>query len=52
MLFFDPHTVHGSQPNASDALRRALLFTYQPSGHRMFKVDAERVAGESRTQGA
>ena len=44
-LFFHPHTVHGSLPNRSDTARRALLFTYQPGGHRMFKVDAKREAG-------
>lgn len=42
VLFFHPHTVHGSEPNASDRARRAFLFTYQPAGHRMFKVDAKR----------
>jgi ectoine hydroxylase-related dioxygenase (phytanoyl-CoA dioxygenase family) len=40
LLFFSPHTVHGSAPNTSDAPRRALLFTYQPGGQRMFKRDA------------
>ena len=42
LLFFSPHTVHGSQPNASTEPRRALVLTYQPVGHRMFKVDAKR----------
>jgi ectoine hydroxylase-related dioxygenase (phytanoyl-CoA dioxygenase family) len=45
LLFFDAHTVHGSQPNRSGAARRALVITYQPGGHRMFKVDAKREAG-------
>ena len=45
LAFFSPHTVHGSQPNESDALRRALVITYQPGGHRMFKVDAKREVG-------
>ncbi len=45
LLFFSPHTVHGSEPNESGALRRALLFTYQDGERRMFKVDAKRVAG-------
>ncbi len=49
LLFFHPHTVHGSEPNRSERPRRALLFTYQPAGHRMFKVDRERRAG---SQGA
>ncbi len=42
LVFFSPHTVHGSQPNLSDASRRALVLTYQPGGNRMFKVDAKR----------
>ena len=44
ILFFSPHAVHGSQPNLSDAPRRALLLTYQPGGHRMFKIAREREA--------
>lgn len=42
LVFFSPHTVHGSEPNRSDARRRAIVLTYQPGGHRMFKVDAKR----------
>jgi ectoine hydroxylase-related dioxygenase (phytanoyl-CoA dioxygenase family) len=45
LLFFSPHTVHGSAPNESDQPRRALLFTYQPGGERMFKRDGVRDAG-------
>jgi len=45
LAFFSPHIVHGSQPNASKALRRALVITYQPGGHPMFKVDAKRDVG-------
>jgi hypothetical protein len=45
LLFFSPHAVHGSAPNESDQPRRALLFTYQPGGERMFKLDAIRDAG-------
>ena len=45
ILFFSPHTVHGSEPNLSDAPRRAFVVTYQPAGHRMFRVDAERRVG-------
>jgi ectoine hydroxylase-related dioxygenase (phytanoyl-CoA dioxygenase family) len=44
VAFFSPHTVHGSQPNTSAELRRAFVITYQPGGHRMFKVDAKREA--------
>ena len=45
LVFFSPHTVHGSDPNRSDSSRRALVLTYQPGGHRMFKVDAKRETG-------
>jgi ectoine hydroxylase-related dioxygenase (phytanoyl-CoA dioxygenase family) len=45
LLFFSPHTVHGSAPNVSDEPRRALLFTYQPAGLRMFKREGIRNAG-------
>jgi hypothetical protein len=44
LLFFSPHTVHGSEPNRSAAPRRALIYTYQPAGHRLFKLDATRNA--------
>ena len=46
ILFFSAHTVHGSEPNLSGAPRRACVLTYQPAGHRMFKIDAERRAGD------
>lgn len=45
LVFFSPHTVHGSEPNRSDASRRALVLTYQPGGNRMFKVDLKREVG-------
>ncbi|MEN8159470.1 MAG: phytanoyl-CoA dioxygenase family protein, partial [Myxococcota bacterium] len=45
LLFFSPHTVHGSPPNPSNRLRRALVLTYQPRDLRMFKVDRVRNAG-------
>jgi ectoine hydroxylase-related dioxygenase (phytanoyl-CoA dioxygenase family) len=45
LVFFSPHSVHGSQPNASEDLRRALIITYQPHGHPMFKVEGQREAG-------
>jgi hypothetical protein len=48
IVFFSPHTVHGSQPNRSDTARRAFVITYQPGGHRMFRVDAVRDAGAQR----
>lgn len=50
LVFFSPHSVHGSQPNRSDAPRRALVLTYQPGGHRMFKVDAIRDAGAGESE--
>jgi hypothetical protein len=45
LVFFSPHTVHGSEPNRSDRERRALIVTYQPAGHAMFKVPRIRDAG-------
>ena len=44
-VFFSPHTVHGSEPNRSDAARRAVVLTYQPGGRRMFKLEKVRDAG-------
>jgi ectoine hydroxylase-related dioxygenase (phytanoyl-CoA dioxygenase family) len=44
-VFFSPHTVHGSEPNQSDAPRRAIVLTYQPAGLRMFKADRVRDCG-------
>jgi ectoine hydroxylase len=45
LLFFSPHLVHGSAPNTSDRPRRALLFTYQPAPHPMFKIPSVRPVG-------
>jgi ectoine hydroxylase-related dioxygenase (phytanoyl-CoA dioxygenase family) len=45
LVFFHPHSVHGSEPNGSARERRALVLTYQPAGLRQFKVDAVREAG-------
>jgi hypothetical protein len=44
LLFFSPHTVHGSEPNRSDRQRRALVITYQPAGHHQFKAPGAREA--------
>ena len=45
LVFFSPHSVHGSQPNRSESPRRALVLTYQPGGLRLFKEDRVRNAG-------
>jgi len=45
LVFFSPHSVHGSLPNRSERPRRALVLTYQPGGLRMFKEDRTRNAG-------
>jgi ectoine hydroxylase len=45
LVFFSPHTVHGSEPNRSERQRRALVVTYQPAGKPMFKVPRVREAG-------
>ena len=45
LVFFSPHSVHGSLPNRSERPRRALVLTYQPAGLRLFKADQVRNAG-------
>ena len=45
LVFFSPHSVHGSQANGSMRPRRAMVLTYQPAGNRMFRVDGVRDAG-------
>lgn len=45
LLFFSPHTVHGSEENRSDRPRRAFVLTYQPAGHPMFKRSGCRDVG-------
>ena len=47
LVFFSPHSVHGSFPNRSDRPRRALVLTYQPGGQRMFKEDRVRNTGDA-----
>jgi ectoine hydroxylase-related dioxygenase (phytanoyl-CoA dioxygenase family) len=48
LIFFSPHTVHGSEPNRSALPRRAMVLTYQPGGCEMFKLPGVRNAGEPR----
>jgi ectoine hydroxylase len=52
LIFFSPHTVHGSEPNRSDRQRRALVLTYQPADKRMFKVPRTRNVTGTRTAAA
>jgi ectoine hydroxylase-related dioxygenase (phytanoyl-CoA dioxygenase family) len=47
LVFFSPHTVHGSEPNHSERPRRAMVLTYQPADQPMFKMDVTRNAGAS-----
>jgi hypothetical protein len=42
IVVFSAHAVHGSQPNESDRARRAIVLTYQPADHAMFKMDGIR----------
>jgi len=42
LVVFDSHMVHGSEPNRSDRARRAIVLTYQPADHPMFKLDGMR----------
>lgn len=37
LIFFDPHSIHGSLPNLSEQARRAIIITYQPSGFNTLK---------------
>lgn len=37
LIFFDPHSIHGSLPNNSDQARRAIIITYQPPGFKTLK---------------
>ena len=48
LIFFNPHTVHGSLPNDSAEARRALVLTYQPGGEPMFKRHGVRNCGAPR----
>ena len=45
LVFFSPDTVHGSEPNRSDRMRRAMVLTYQPGGHDQFKAPGPRETG-------
>lgn len=45
LVFFSPHSVHGSEPNRSHRPRRAAVLTYQRGARPMFKVEGVRRAG-------
>jgi ectoine hydroxylase-related dioxygenase (phytanoyl-CoA dioxygenase family) len=47
MVMFGSFLVHRSDPNRSALQRRALLFSYQPAGHRTM-VDSLHAAAEAR----
>ena len=38
LVFFDPHLIHGSEPNTSSYPRRALIMTYQAGNYPMLKT--------------
>lgn len=42
LVVFSAHAVHGSEPNRSDRARRAIILTYQPADHAMFKLEGTR----------
>jgi ectoine hydroxylase-related dioxygenase (phytanoyl-CoA dioxygenase family) len=42
VIVFDAHIVHGSEPNLSERSRRAIVLTYQPADHPMFKASGIR----------
>ena len=37
LIFFSPHSIHGSGPNRSTQNRRAIILTYQPVGYPALK---------------
>lgn len=46
LVFFDPHSIHGSQPNGSGLPRRAIILTYQPADFPTLKSrEIRNVAG-------
>ena len=45
LVFFDPHSIHGSEPNRSAKPRRAMVLTYQPANFPMLKTGEVRNAG-------
>lgn len=42
LVVFDAHMVHGSEANLSPRSRRAIVLTYQPADHPMFKLSGTR----------
>jgi phytanoyl-CoA hydroxylase len=42
VIFFHAHIIHGSQTNATENSRRAMVLTYQPPLNRCWKVNKER----------
>jgi ectoine hydroxylase len=48
VVYFGPFLVHRSQPNRSEADRRALLFSYQPAGRRHMR-DLGSFASQNRS---
>jgi ectoine hydroxylase len=52
LVVFSAHTVHGSEPNQSDRDRRAIVLTYQPADHPMFKLEGTRNVALSSSPGA
>jgi ectoine hydroxylase len=52
LVVFDSHMVHGSEPNHSDRARRAIVLTYQPADHPMFKLEGTRNFARSAADGA
>jgi len=45
LVFFDPHSIHGSEPNLSGNPRRAMVMTYQPANFPMLKTGEVRNVG-------
>ena len=45
LVFFVPHSIHGSEPNLSGNPRRAMVMTYQPANFPMLKTGEVRNVG-------
>jgi len=45
LVFFDPHSIHGSEANLSANPRRAMVLTYQPANFPMLKTGEVRNVG-------
>ena len=43
VIVFNTHFIHGSKTNTTDESRRAMVITYQPNVHDMWKAPGQRI---------